>query len=82
MAGSYDLGRGVRVGTRILFTGFPIDNAQPADGRVPSFLRFDARLEKRWSLAQGRGWLSLVLEGENVFGAKETVQENARDGGI
>ena len=76
VAGSYDFGRGVRGGTRIVFyTGYPVDPGNPALGRIPSFGRFDARLEKRWSIAHGRGWISLVLEGENVFGAKETLQE-------
>jgi hypothetical protein len=76
VAGSYDFGRGVRGGTRMLFyTGFPVDNLDPSMGTVPPFLRLDARLEKRWSIVHGRGWVSLVLEGQNVFGAKETVQE-------
>src|SRR6185437_5570776 len=73
---SYDFGRGFRGGTRIVFyTGYPVDPSQPSLGRIPAFGRFDARVEKRWSIVHGRGWLSLVLEGMNVFGAKETVQE-------
>jgi TonB family protein len=76
VAGSYDFGRGFRGGTRVVFyTGFPINPAVPAAGRVPSFGRFDFRVEKRWSVAAGRGWLSLVLEAQNAFGAKETLQE-------
>jgi hypothetical protein len=52
-----------------------VNAAVPASGRIPPFGRFDARIEKRWSIASGRGWVSLVLEGLNVFGAKETLQE-------
>jgi hypothetical protein len=82
VAGSYDLGYGIKVGTRmVLYTGFPINNLNPAEGRVPAFFRFDARAEKRWSIVHGRGWVSLVLEGENVFGAKETIQETPVTGG-
>jgi hypothetical protein len=75
VVGSYDFGRGFRAATRIVFyTGFPVNAADPSSGRIPPFGRFDARVEKRWSIASGRGWISLVLEGLNVFGAKETVQ--------
>ena len=82
VAGSYDFGHGIKGGSRMmLYTGFPIDNLEPQRGRVPAFFRFDARLEKRWSIVNGRGWLSLVLEGQNVFGAKETIQETPVTGG-
>lgn len=77
IAGSYDFGHGVKGGSRMMFyTGIPVDNTNPEAGRTPPFFRFDARLEKRWSIVHGRGWLSLVLEGLNVFGAKETVAES------
>jgi TonB family protein len=77
VAGSYDFGHGIKGGSRMMFyTGFPVDNTNPQAGRAPPFFRFDARLEKRWSIVNGRGWLSLVLEGLNVFGAKETVSES------
>ncbi len=76
VAGSYDLGHGVKAGTRMmLYTGFPVDNTNPGAGRTPAFFRFDARVEKRWSIFDNRGWLSLVFEAQNAFGAKETVQE-------
>jgi hypothetical protein len=75
VAGSYDFGRGFRAATRIVFyTGYPVDPLA-SDARIPPFGRFDARAEKRWSVASGRGWLSLVLEAQNAFGAKETIQE-------
>ena len=63
VAGTYDFGRGFKGGTRIVFyTGYPVNPAVPAAGRIPPFGRFDARVEKRWSVASGRGWVSLVLE--------------------
>jgi TonB family protein len=90
VAGTYDLGHGVRAGTRIVFyTGYPITSSVPGEpsdlrqtGRIPSFGRFDARLEKRWRIFSGRGWVSLVLEGLNVFGAKETLQEQCLAPGV
>jgi len=76
VAGSYDFGGGYRGGTRLVFyTGYPIDVLRPEEGRIPPFARFDFRLEKRWSVFSGRGWVSVVLEVENTFGAQETVQE-------
>jgi hypothetical protein len=76
VAGTYDFGKGFKGGTRVVFyTGYPVDPTNPALGRIPAFGRFDFRFEKRWSIASGRGWLSLVLEAENAFGAKETLQE-------
>ncbi len=82
VAGSYDVGHGIKLGTRMVFyTGFPINNLVPSEGRVHPFFRFDARAEKRWSIINDRGWISLVLEGENIFGAKETVQETPATGG-
>jgi hypothetical protein len=76
VAGSYDLGRGFKAGSRMMFyTGVPVDNTNPRAGRTPPFFRYDIRLEKRWSIVHGRGWLSLVLEALNSFGAKETVAE-------
>jgi TonB family protein len=76
VAGTYDFGRGFKGGTRIVFyTGYPIDATNPALGRIPPFGRFDARIEKRWSIVSGRAWISLVLEAQNAFGAKETLQE-------
>jgi TonB dependent receptor/TonB-dependent Receptor Plug Domain len=89
VAGSYDLGHGIRLGTRIVFyTGYPITNPVPGhpedlqqSGRIPSFGRFDARAEKRWRILSDRAWISLVLEGQNVFGAKETLQEQCLTAG-
>jgi TonB family protein len=76
VAGSYDFGRGFKGGTRIVFyTGYPVDAADPSKGRIPAFGRLDARVEKRWSVVSGRGWVSLVIEALNAMGAKETLTE-------
>jgi outer membrane receptor protein involved in Fe transport len=82
VAGTYDFGHGYRAGTRIVvYSGYPITSPVPGhpedlqqSGRIPSFARFDARVEKRWRILHDRAWVSLVLEGMNVFGAKETLQ--------
>jgi TonB family protein len=78
----WDLGRGWRAGTRLVFyTGLPADLVSSASAttttaskpdRLPPFFRMDARVEKRWKLGD-RAWISLVLEGLNVMLAKETV---------
>jgi hypothetical protein len=82
VAGSYDLGRGVRAGTRmVLYSGTPVstvDDGPPPEvaqsKRLPTFFRFDVRLEKRWTVAK-RYFVALVLEVQNVMLAKETLQE-------
>jgi hypothetical protein len=75
-AGTYDFGHGYRGGTRIVFyTGTPVEPSRPEVGRIPPFGRFDFRFEKRWSIVSGRAWISLVVEAENAFAAKETIQE-------
>ena len=38
-------------------------------------------MEKRWRILNDRAWISLVLEGQNVFGAKETLQEQCLTAG-
>lgn len=88
---SWDLGRGWRAGTRLVFyTGLPADlvsSASPSatrnpsqPDRLPPFFRMDVRLEKRWKIGK-RGWISLVVEALNAMLAKETaaVQCNAGD---
>lgn len=74
----YDLGRGWRVGGRLLFyTGTPYSKllgAYPVPPynayRNPAFYRVDFRLEKRWRLSQ-TGSIAFVLEGQNVTLSKE-----------
>jgi hypothetical protein len=78
VAGAYDLTHGFKAGTRIMFyTGYPTTDGQ---SRLPPFGRFDMRFEKRWSIASGRGWISLVLEMLNTFFAQETVQQSCIPG--
>ncbi len=75
---SYQLGRGWRVGGRLLFyTGTPYSQRS---GSVPvppynayrtsPFYRVDFRLEKRWRLSE-TGSIAFVLEGQNITLQKE-----------
>jgi TonB family protein len=71
---AFDLGRGWRAGTRVMFyTGLP-KAPDPTDDatRLPSFLRFDGRIEKRWQLGK-YAWLSAVAEWMNATLSKEAV---------
>ena len=78
--GALDLGRGWRAGARLVaYTGRPYSPqihgvpVPPFDSlRLPSFYRFDVRLEKRWR-AFGSGYLAFVVEGMNVMLAKEAI---------
>ena len=75
---SWDLGRGVRLGSRVVFyTGTPLspfypDAYLPSLGRdrMPPYFREDVRLEKRWTIGK-RGWLSLVFEVQNATLSRE-----------
>jgi hypothetical protein len=75
---TYDLGRGWRIGSRLLFyTGTPyseLDGSLPVAPyhayRNPAFFRVDFRLEKRWRLGR-TGSVAFVLEGQNVTLSKE-----------
>jgi hypothetical protein len=85
VAGSYDLGRGFRAGTRIVFySGTPVSSVDAEGrlvqaGRLPPFGRFDFRVEKRWTVAK-RTFVALVLEVQNAMLAKETLQEQCVSG--
>jgi hypothetical protein len=71
---AFDLGRNWRAGTRFTFyTGLPKppDPTDPSD-RLPSFMRVDLRLEKRWQL-KGTWWISAVAEWLNATLSKEAV---------
>lgn len=72
---AYELGRGFRAGSRVMFyTGLPAvatpDN--PGGGRLPSFFRLDLRLEKRWQLGKD-AWISAVAEWLNATLSKEAI---------
>jgi hypothetical protein len=76
----YQLGRGWRVGGRLLFyTGTPYSQRSGSLAvppyhayRNPAFYRLDFRLEKRWQLSQ-TGSIAFVLEGQNVTLQTETT---------
>ncbi|MGC4092758.1 MAG: TonB-dependent receptor [Polyangiaceae bacterium] len=75
---SYELGRGWRVGSRLVFySGAPYSKlvgnlaAPPYNAyRDPAFVRLDVRLEKRWQVGPEQWW-AFVLEGQNVTLSKE-----------
>lgn len=72
---AYDLGRNVRMGTRITFyTGVPRATALDGsdDARLAPFFRLDLRLEKRWTFRRN-AWLSVVAEWMNATLSKEEV---------
>lgn len=81
---AYALGRGWRVGTRVVFyTGLPqaansesetgeAASSRSSAGRLPPFFRGDVRIEKRWSLGR-EAWFSLVAEWMNATLSKEAV---------
>ncbi len=76
----YDLGQGYGAGLRATYyTGrpdiAPVPNARPSlsnEHRLPDYYRFDARLDKRWSLG-GREWLTVVAEFFDATLTKEAV---------
>lgn len=76
VGGVVDLGRGWKTSARFLtYGGWPLERDEDTglvQGRLPSFLRADARLEKRWTMAKER-WISLIFEGLNVTGSKDIV---------
>jgi hypothetical protein len=72
---AYDLGRGFRVGGRVVFyTGLPKppDPTDPGSTRLPAFFRLDARAEKKFRLGE-RAHLSIVAEWLNLTLSKEAV---------
>ncbi len=72
---AFDLGRNWRAGTRVVFyTGLPkaYDPTDPTSTRLPAFVRFDLRLEKRWQLGRTT-WLSVVAEWMNATLSKEAI---------
>jgi hypothetical protein len=84
---SFDLGRRWRAGTRFVFyTGFPAIELGDADqrpanpGRTFPFYRLDARLEKRWIIAD-HGFVALVFEWLNATLRPEVVDVQCTDSG-
>jgi hypothetical protein len=74
-AAAYELGRGFRVGGRVVFyTGLPKppDPTDPGSTRLPAFFRLDVRAEKKFRLSE-RAHLSIVAEWLNATLSKEAV---------
>ena len=75
---SVDLGRSWRASTRFLtYTGWPDLGPSPRAvlprGRLPAFVRLDARVEKRWRWRKA-GYLSFVIEALNTTASKEIIK--------
>jgi TonB family protein len=78
---AFDLGRGWRAGLRTVFyTGVPAKVAYSAAAHDPPrtlpFYRFDWRVEKRWPIARGEAFVSLVLEVLNTTLHKEVLRQS------
>ena len=62
----FDLGKGFNVGIRtLLYTGLLRDPEGASTERLPSFVRVDARLSKRWKWGKS-GWVGFVVEALNA----------------
>jgi TonB family protein len=75
VAAAYDLGRGFRAGSRIMFySGLPkVSSGEAGDSaRLPAFFRLDLRLEKRFQLGK-KSQLAIVAEWMNATLSKEAV---------
>lgn len=75
---AFDLTHGWLVSARsVVYSGWPraqeLFAGQPAP-RLPTFFRFDARIEKRWNWGQD-GHISFLLEGMNVTASKEVLSQ-------
>jgi hypothetical protein len=93
LALSVNLGRGWHVGARFAgYSGRPYslvkfdDPDKPLEAKLighrnalrrKPFFRLDARIEKRWVIAD-RGWVSFIVEGFNVTAQKEVVDFDCR----
>jgi hypothetical protein len=88
LIGAYDLGRGWRAGARFFYyTGRPYPRTfrgvpvPPFNSeRMSPFHRFDARLEKRWTLARGAS-ISFVAEWMNFTLNKEVTSVDCNASG-
>jgi TonB family protein len=86
--GAVDLGRGWRAGARFfIYSGRPYSPTVQGvpvppfnSERLPTFYRFDVRLEKRWR-AFGNGYVAFVVEGMNVTLSKEAISAQCNNDG-
>jgi len=71
---SWEVGRGWRLGSRLVFyTGLPVEPATAkiwGKDRLDPFFRIDARIEKQWKIGK-RGSLSFVVEWLNATLSEE-----------
>lgn len=87
LALTYDFGKGWRGGVKnLLYSGTPIlkrdaDDRVVYEGRrLTPFYRFDARVEKRFTILE-KGFLSIVVEMLNVFVTPEAIGYSCNDEG-
>jgi outer membrane receptor protein involved in Fe transport len=78
VAGSYDLGKNWRFGSRVLlYTGIPAEvayvEAARHPPRTPPFWRLDFKLEKRWYIKRPDRWWGLNIEVLNTTLNKEKL---------
>ena len=85
VAGSYDLGRNWRAGSRFtLYTGVPasarddtlnlVSSVRGGMPRTPTFWRIDAKLQKRWPLGSTGQYAALAFEVLNATLNREIVR--------
>ena len=78
VAGSYDLGKNWRFGSRVLlYTGIPAEvayvEAARHPPRTPAFWRLDFKLEKRWYIKRPDRWWGFNIEVLNTTLNKEAL---------
>jgi len=81
LALSYDLGKQWRVGGRgLYYTGVPAEvaylEAARKPPRGPGFFRLDVRLQKRWTIGNGPGYIGFIIEMLNATLNKEVLQRS------
>lgn len=86
---SIDLGKGYRLGARFLtYRGWPDEGSAPTSltpptKHLPTFVRLDARFEKRWTFREGQRlkWISFIVEVLNATAAKEIISRDCTASG-
>jgi len=78
LAGSYDLGKNWRFGSRfMIYTGIPAEvaylEAARHPPRTPPFWRIDFKLEKRWYIKRPNRWWGFNIEILNTTLNKEQL---------
>lgn len=73
LALAYELGRGIRVGGRVMaYSGLPARTESGEATRLPGFFRLDLRAEKRWRIGK-TSFITVVAEWMNATLSKEAI---------